>query len=243
MNITMRFLIRRWNAAVLAAGMALLLGGCQSAASSQATRAESAARGTKGALAAQPRPVAVCDFAFALADVQADHGLLSGREGPIRRVGASLRGQETPADKAARLANLLSETIAAELNSRKIPATRQPNTASWPTNGLVVKGEFVQVDEGNRLKRAVIGFGAGATEVLVQVEVFDLAQGRDKPILVYGTGKGSKPMPGGIITMNPYVMAAKYVLSHNATEKDVRSLGKRIAKDLAQVEAGAAAQP
>ena len=33
-------------------------------------------------------------------------------------------------------------------------------------------------------------------------------------------------------------MAAKYVLSRNATEKDVRKLGSQIAKDLAQVEAG-----
>jgi len=40
------------------------------------------------------------------------------------------------------------------------------------------------------------------------------------------------------VAMNPYAMAAKYVLSRNATEKEVRQLGKQIAKDLAQVEAG-----
>jgi hypothetical protein len=35
-----------------------------------------------------------------------------------------------------------------------------------------------------------------------------------------------------------YWLTAKYVLSRNATEKDVRKLGQQIAKDLAQVEAG-----
>ncbi len=102
----------------------------------------------------------------------------------------------------------------------------------------MVAGEFLQVDEGNQLRRAIVGFGAGATEVLVQVAVYDLQQSRERPVLVYGTGTGSKPMPGAVVTLNPYAMAAKYVLSRNATEKDVRKLGKQIARDLAQVEAG-----
>jgi hypothetical protein len=53
----------------------------------------------------------------------------------------------------------------------------------------------------------------GATEALAKVEVFDLAQNHEKPILVYGTGTGSKPMPGAVVFMNPDAMAAKYVLS------------------------------
>jgi hypothetical protein len=194
-------------------------------------------------LAAQPRPVAVYDFAFDVANLQTEQGLVKGRSGPVGRLRSSLRSEETPAEKTARFAALLSETIAKELGVLKIPATRQPKGAPWPGTGLVVKGEFVQVDEGNRMKRAVIGFGAGAIETLTQVEIFDLAQSRTTPVLVYGTGTGSKPMPGGIIMMNPYAMAAKYVLSRNATEKDVRALGKKIAHDLAKLEAGGAAKP
>jgi hypothetical protein len=187
---------------------------------------------------AKPRPVVVCDFAFDVAHLHAEEGLLPGREGPAHRIAANLRPGETPAQTAARLAGLLATAIADELATLKIPATRQPKDSPWPATGLVVRGEFLQVDEGNRLRRAVIGFGAGATEVLAQVEVFDLAQSREKPILVYGTGTGSKPTPGGIVSMNPYAMAAKYVLSHNATEKDVRKLGQQIARDLARVKVG-----
>jgi hypothetical protein len=222
----------------------LVGGGCQSTSTGSSTLTPTTGgatpnpAGTNATLVANPRPVVVRDFAFDVAQLHTDQGLVSDREGPAKRVLGGIRPQESPAQKAARLAKLLSETIAKELADLKIPATREPLGAPLPADGLVVGGEFLQVDEGNRLKRAVVGFGAGATEALVQVEVYDLAQSREKPILVYGTGTGSKPMPGGIVTMNPYAMAAKYVLSRNATEKDVRNLGKQIAKDLAQVEAG-----
>jgi hypothetical protein len=37
---------------------------------------------------------------------------------------------------------------------------------------LVIKGEFLTVDAGSRLKRMVIGFGAGAAELVTHVEAF-----------------------------------------------------------------------
>jgi hypothetical protein len=210
--------------------------GCQSTSTAPKTAAPPAGAG--GTLVANPRPVMVYDFAFDVAQLHTEQGVMANREGPAKRVLGGLRGDETPAQKAARLAALLSETIAKELTGLKIPASRAEPHAPFPAEGFVVGGQFVQVDEGNRLKRAIVGLGAGATEAMVQVEVYDLAQSRAQPILVYGTGTGSKPMPGGIVSMNPYAMAAKYVMSRNATEKDVRNLGKQIAKDLAQVEAG-----
>ncbi len=239
------YLIRAGSCSSLTLGpFALSLGlaaflwgtGCQSAWSSDSPSAQSPS--PQATLAAKPRPVVVRDFVFDDANLHADQGKLASREGPAKRVLGGRRPEETPAQKATRLANLLSETIANELTELKIPATREPVRAVLPAEGFVVTGEFLQVEEGNRLKRAVVGFGSGSTEVLVQVAVYDLAQSREQPILVYGTGTGSKPMPGAVVAMNPYAMAAKYVMSRNATEKDVRKLGKQIAKDLAQVEAG-----
>jgi hypothetical protein len=231
---------------VLGAAALFLGAGCHSTTTDNSTAARpgssgaiaSAPAATDATLAAKPRPVVVRDFAFDVAQLHTDPGLAPGRQGPARRVLESLRPEESPAQKAARFAQLLSETIAKELAGLKIPATREPPGAPWPADGLVVSGEFLQVDEGNRLRRAIVGFGSGASEVLVQVSVYDLAQSREQPILVYGTGTGSRPMPGAVVSMNPYAMAARYVLSRNATEQDLRRLGKQIAKDLAQVEAG-----
>lgn len=230
----------------LGAGSLFLGAGCQSTSTDNATAARPASSSASASapatiqatLVAKPRPVVVRDFKFDVSQLHTDSGLASGRQGPARRIMGNLRPEETPTQKATRFAGLLSDTIASELAALKIPATRELLGAPLPTEGLVVGGEFLQVDEGNRLKRAVVGFGSGSSEVLVRVAVYDLAQSRTQPLLVYGTGTGSKPMPGGIVSMNPYAMAAKYVLSHNASEKDMRRLGKQIAKDLAQVEAG-----
>jgi len=223
---------------ILAIGAASLLLGASCQSTSTGNSAASKPATTSAKLVASPRPVVVRDFAFDVTQLHTDHGLLADREGPVKRVVGGLHPEETPAQKAARFAALLSETIANELAALKIPANREPLGAPLPADGLVVSGEFLELDEGNRLRRAIIGFGAGATEVFAQVAVYDLAQSRDQPILVYGTGTGSKPMPGAVVTLNPYAMAAKYVLSRNATEKDVRKLGRQIAQDLAQVEAG-----
>lgn len=228
--------ICRRLAALLATGGLLLGAGCQSTSTVSPAAAAPASTPT---LVTDPRPVVVRDFVFDQAQLHVEQGRLSGREGPAKRILSDLHPQESPAQKADRLAVLLSETIANELAAQKIPARREPLGAPLPADGLVVSGQFMQVDEGNRLKRAVVGFGAGATEVLVQVAVYDLLQSRDQPVLVYGTGTSSKPAPGALVAMNPYAMAAKYVLSRNATEKDVRRLGRRIARDLVQLEAGA----
>jgi hypothetical protein len=40
---------------------------------------------------------------------------------------------------------------------------------------------FAQVGEGNHLRRAVIGFGAGETELQVMVAIDDLSQGAPEP--------------------------------------------------------------
>jgi hypothetical protein len=223
--------------AVVLAALTLLLGaGCEATPDGQPAAAAPAGTPTR---VTNPRPVIVRDFAFDQAQLRVEPGPLSGREGPAKRILGNLHPQEAPAQKAGRLAALLSETIANELADRKIPARRESVVSPLPADGLMVSGQFMQVDEGNRLKRAVVGFGAGATEVLVQVAVYDLVQSRDQPVLVYGTGTGSKPAPGALVTLNPYAMAARYVLSRNATDKDVRRLGKRIASDLVQLEAGA----
>jgi hypothetical protein len=217
-------------------GMLVIGAGCQSTSNSKPTATKPPAASVT--LVADPRPVVVREFAFDVSQLHTDQGLIAGRQGPVKRVMGEVHPQETPAQKAARLSALLSETIAKELADLKIPASREFAGSPLPANGLLVSGQFLQVAEGNRLKRAVVGFGAGSTEVFVEVAIYDLVQSRDRPVLVYGTGTGSKPMPGAVVTMNPYAMAAKYVLSRNATEKEVRNLGKQIAKDLAQIEAG-----
>ncbi len=219
--------------AMLATAAFLLCAGCQSP--SPAPDAAPDAGRDPARTAAQARPVVVRDFLFDVARLHADPGLAPSRQGPAKRILGNLRPEETPEQQAARLSGLLSETIAQELAKLNIPAGRETTGTVLPADALVVSGQFMEMDERNRLKRVMVGFGSGSTEVLVQVAIYDLRQSREQPVLVYGTGTGSKPLPGAVVSMNPYVMAARYVLSRSDEEKDVRRLGRRIAQDLAQM--------
>src|SRR5262249_58007012 len=106
-------------------------------------------------------------------------------------------------------------------------------------DGWLSGGESLEIDEGSRLRRAVVGFGAGQADVHVQVEVFDLLRDPRTPVLVYGAAEASRNAPGGaamtMATHNPYAMAARYVLSRRATEDEVEKLGKQIAADLVKI--------
>jgi hypothetical protein len=69
------------------------------------------------------------------------------------------------------------------------------------------------VQEGNQLRRAGIGFGAGHTELQVVVDIDDLAAGAPKPMYTVETKADSGKLPGAVITLNPYVAAARFVIA------------------------------
>jgi len=185
--------------------------------------------------AAPQRPVYVRDFLFDAQNLKPDEGLLGRRERPIGRLLGGLKPSQDPATKARQFVELLSNTIVAELNNSGIRASRLEPGAFMPQDGLLVGGEFLEVDEGNRMRRAMVGFGSGSEEVKVQVEVYDLAKDPNSPFLVYGAGEEGRKAPGAVAFRNPYAAAARYVLSRNATEKDVVKLGNQIAADLVKI--------
>ena len=57
-----------------------------------------------------------------------------------------------------------------------IPTRLATPDAKVPLNALVVKGQFLTIDEGSRAKRVIIGFGAGAEEVRVMVQVYQMTE-------------------------------------------------------------------
>jgi hypothetical protein len=67
----------------------------------------------------------------------------------------------------------------------------------------------------------------------VEVVVSDLARNPLEPFLYLGAGNEARKMPGGLVmNKNPYAIAAKFVLSRGATERDVKEEGVAIAKNL-----------
>jgi len=194
--------------------------------------------------AALPERAYVADFAVDEGAVKGPSGLIGGLEQVAkersRLIGGGIVGgildRRTSADmpSADQVVDTLASSITDALNEQHLGflAERIPPGAPAPPSGWLVKGRLVSVDPGNRAMRAVVGFGAGEATTEVTVEVDRLGSETAAPLLRFGTHAESSKMPGGAVTMNPYVMAAKFVLGRQATTRDVHAMGKEIAKQI-----------
>ena len=72
-------------------------------------------------------------------------------------------------------AQSLSEHLVAKLNKKGIAAERALDGREPPLHAFVVRGWFLDVDEGSRFKRMVIGFGAGSSRLVARVQVYQAA--------------------------------------------------------------------
>ncbi len=70
-------------------------------------------------------------------------------------------------------------------------------------NALVVDGEFTDINEGNKLRRMVIGLGFGQSTLDTQVRVFQMAGGSTQQIMTFTTHADSGSMPGAAIAGAP----------------------------------------
>jgi hypothetical protein len=96
-----------------------------------------------------------------------------------------------------------------------------------------VRGVLTEVNEGNQLRRAAIGFGAGQTAVQVVVAVDNLADGAPRPFYEVDTAAASAAAPGAVIVLKPYVAAARFVLVGRDVEQNVTQTARKIAAELA----------
>ncbi len=73
-------------------------------------------------------------------------------------------------------ARALSLKLVDKVDELGIPARAANPYTKVPLNAIVVKGQFVTIDEGDQTKRTMIGFGAGAEEVRVRVQVYQMTK-------------------------------------------------------------------
>lgn len=199
------------------------------------------------------RPSVIYVTDFHLDSTRIKHkGLIGGERPGILGGRRPLQRNHDPADKAVSLVHILSDSIVKDLRKAGLRAEYLQEThaeyypaqtngriqfaasnAPLPREGWLVTGWFEEVQEGQSAVKATVGFGAGAGKSEADVAVSDLARDPSVPIMVMGSGSRARKMPGGLVTMNPYVMAAKFVMDkRSGTEKDMRSLGAEVAKSL-----------
>lgn len=173
--------------------------------------------------------VYVSDFDVEAADSKpASHGLLAniGQGGLIGR-------HADPATQAHEAVELLAATLAKDLKQAGIDARRAPPGAELPKSGWRVHGILLSVDDGSVARRAIIGFGAGRSSLQVAVAVDDLAKPQQPLMQGLAGGSGGR-MPGAIVMLNPYAVAAKIVLAGRDRDKAIKHAAQQIANAVVQ---------
>jgi hypothetical protein len=105
------------------------------------------------------------------------------------------------AQLASNTSQSLALQIVQQLESLGFNAVAIPRgTSATGNNVLVVDGEFQDINEGNRLRRTVIGLGIGASTMDVKVQVYQLVNGNAQQIMDFTTHANSGKMPGVAFT-------------------------------------------
>jgi hypothetical protein len=177
-----------------------------------------------------PKIIYVKDFDLGYDTAQQDPG--GGGRPIVGRILPRMSQRDDPAKKAGKLVELMSDSLVSGFSRQGIDARRLLPGMPLPEEGWLINGVFTEIDQGKRVIRATIGFGTGATNMEVNVSVSDLGGNPGAPFIIFGTEKDPGKMPGAVVSMNPYVAAAKFVMEKNASDKDVKKTANQIVAEL-----------
>lgn len=172
----------------------------------------------------------VRDFDLDAENVQVDKGVGGQvRPGLIER--PSKREQQDPEAQAKKLVETMSKGLVDDLHKAGYKAQRLGPGDPNPSVGVLITGVFTEVDEGNRMHRALIGFGAGSAKMDLYVTMSDLSSPQ-KPLYNLAQENTSGKKPGAAITLNPYAAAVKFAMEKNAPEKTVKKTASQISDEV-----------
>jgi len=145
----------------------------------------------------RPSAIYVYPFAATAQDVTLNQGLFQRTYENL----TNANSDQNQAQIAEATAQALAATIVQELQSKGYNAVQVARgTPISSNNVLIVDGEFVNINEGNRLRRMVIGLGTGQATLDTKVHVYQMANGSATQILDFTTHADSGSMPGAALT-------------------------------------------
>jgi hypothetical protein len=141
-----------------------------------------------------PRPqlVVVHDFAVSPSAVALDTAIGA-------RILEVMKGSPEADDQlkiGQEVARIVTQNLVSEIGKLGIPAVEAARATPVAGPSLSIEGQFVTVDQGNRLRRAMIGFGAGASEVRTLVQVFETTNDGRRLVEDFYTTVKSSRKPG-----------------------------------------------
>jgi len=147
--------------------------------------------------ATPPTAVVVYPFAVSAADVSLNSGIF--QVAYRNMTDENTNGQQL--DIARQTAQNICVQIATNLTQKGITTTcLQRGVPPSGNNVLILDGQFTDINEGNRLRRMVIGLGAGQSTLDSVVQVIQKTDQGSSEILDFSTHADSGYMPGAGVT-------------------------------------------
>ncbi len=185
----------------------------------------------------QPKVIYVKSFSIRAAASQSDDSAGAGRPHLL----GSLRGgegntvirrhrEQQQEDTLAKVPGVLQNVLIEDLSKSIAPAANGDGARASPRSWIIT-GEFVEVDTGNRALQAGVGFGAGESHLELRARVFTGAD-MNTPFLTFDSQGASGHLPGAVVAKNPYVAAAKFVMSKREPEREAKKVAKSIADEI-----------
>jgi len=143
----------------------------------------------------KPEAIAVYDFVVGANDVSPNNAPLSRL---MRAVGSSQTADELKVGRS--VANTLAVELVAALKDLQIPVERA-GTSPVADRTLAIEGQFISIDEGNRLRRVAIGLGAGASDVRTHTQLYLGTPTGPRLVDEFETDASSSRKPGAAVTM------------------------------------------
>jgi hypothetical protein len=188
--------------ALALAGLAALAG-CTSAQSTTETSAEMMPR---------PQVVVVERFAASPDEVKLDEGLSTEIEQAMKsEAGTSRTEQELQAGR--QVTDAIADKLVVEIQDMGLHAERGSAVPAGVQNALLIKGQLVSIDEGNRTERLIIGLGAGRSDVRTQVQVYEVTPAGRRLIDTIEIDAKSGLTPGMAETMGAGGLAGHLLVS------------------------------
>ncbi|MGW8221798.1 MAG: DUF4410 domain-containing protein [Syntrophobacteria bacterium] len=192
-----------------------------------------------------PRPdlILVYDFAVSPDEVKLDTGLSAELMQKYQEhKGTSRTAEEIKVGH--KVADAVAEELVKKIRSYGLMAERAFGLPQGKGKVLMVKGQLLSIDEGNRTERVAIGLGAGRTSVQANVQVYEMTpEGMKQVDDMRGTAKsGRKPGMGemmGVGAIAGHLLTSTVVSGAVAggtemTSATVEADGKRLAEDIAK---------
>ena len=139
-----------------------------------------------------PDRVLITPFAVSQSDIKENSSLFA-------RIGRSIENSDQTAEEL-QLGRDVADALAAELTVKiadmGLNPVRAPASTPLTTGTIMIAGRFINIDEGNRLRRNVIGLGVGKSSLDCEISVLAPGSAGQQEIATFDAHIDSGKMPG-----------------------------------------------